>query len=616
MRRLQVVASLSTSCVVLCDVSSGYRYANPDQFGGIWKEDSVLDATLPKGACECEEVPGSSWNNFRTTLEDELDADPSFSGKWVHKLCASTYGTLFQFASTDPDTTMVHVRGTECTAGLAAIAATCAQSAALRASESSLPSGWKRHEAVVETEGGSVGDYFGTVAVLECLRRCAITVGCGSVAHGPHGCHLKDRCSSDKDVLVSEDQRVEGYNTYFRTPCNGRQTLGNTVNRNYTANRGVDDVMPQLLDVIFLLDLAMQLSEKAVHCLDASQWPISVGELVANRVNFAEALLRSSGVSGPAQEMRSIAWTRKPSSLSFSRCPRTGAKNSNDVNLVANALTRAALRWTRRLNSEVGFWHILLNPTGVDKGEKLDRCENDAAVARRWVNSGIVRWSLEEDVEMCRLVDRSRRRRRPDQYGAARVLNVGSGPLAPAPLKCRELGFPNLPPEVPVVAADGLGRFYLALFDELEIAPPRSAAHCPVEDLRQCFPRNHFDIVYIRNALDHTLDPLRGIQEMLQVVRPGGEVLLRHARNEGLPGHFQVGLHQWSFDAKPVSDDDNLHFLIWSPSLRADATEWVFSNQLADDIRTELRPRTAETDEEPSEADNEPYVWVDIRKAI
>ena len=43
------------------------------------------------------------------------------------------------------------------------------------------------------------------------------------------------------------------------------------------------------------------------------------------------------------------------------------------------------------------------------------------------------------------------------------------------------------------------------------------------------------------NALDHSFDPVLGIERMLQVTRPGGWVLLRHARNEGVPGKFRNG---------------------------------------------------------------------------
>ncbi|CAE7461548.1 SFC1 [Symbiodinium sp. CCMP2592] len=92
-----------------------------------------------------------------------------------------------------------------------------------------------------------------------------------------------------------------------------------------------------------------------------------------------------------------------------------------------------------------------------------------------------------------------------------------------------------------VVAADGLARFYNRVLDERELKPPYLPLQCPVEELHECFPSPHFDVVHIRNALDHSFDPVLGIQRMLQVTRPGGWVLLRHARNEGVPGQFRNG---------------------------------------------------------------------------
>lgn len=87
--------------------------------------------------------------------------------------------------------------------------------------------------------------------------------------------------------------------------------------------------------------------------------------------------------------------------------------------------------------------------------------------------------------------------------------------------------------------------------------------------------------------------------------------MLRHARNEGLPGQFQVGLHQWSFDAVLESSSFSLHFIIWNPVLRVDATQWLWDRGLAEEVRTELRPHPH------SEAGaSEEYIWVDIRKLV
>jgi len=110
----------------------------------------------------------------------------------------------------------------------------------------------------------------------------------------------------------------------------------------------------------------------------------------------------------------------------------------------------------------------------------------------------------------------------------------------------------------------------------------------------------------MRNALDHAVDPLLGIRQMLEVTRPGGWVLLRHARNEGVPGQFRVGLHQWAFDV--VQGSSSARFVIWNPQLRADVTSWLLETGLALEVRTELRPHPGGADED--------YVWVDIKKPV
>jgi len=140
---------------------------------------------------------------------------------------------------------------------------------------------------------------------------------------------------------------------------------------------------------------------------------------------------------------------------------------------------------------------------------------------------------------------------------------------------------------------------------------------CPVEELHSCFPPSYFDVVHMRNALDHVFDPMLGIQRMLQVVRPGGWALLRHARNEGVPGHFRNGLHQWAFDVVECPDsaakDRNGNcvpsFLLWNPELRLDVTAYLLSNGLAQEVRTRLMDHPS--DDAP---EDEKYVWVDIRK--
>lgn len=573
----------------------GYAYTDPAAFGGIWAEESALEAERSPIACEClgEDAEGATWGAFQAELWNNLEDDPGFSGPWVHALCGAAYGTLFRHARVDPETQQVSVRdSSSCAAGLTSIAAVCAQSAALRAQG---PADWQWHEAVVREEGSSVGDHWGKVALGQCMRLCENSEGCSSLAHGPNGCHLKARCSEAGDELSSPGPRDDGYRTYFRSPCPA-------AHETFRQAKDADEDYEALLgEVVLLLDMALQLAEKAVHCLARSSWPFSAAELIANRIRFAEVLLGAGGVSGPKLALREFRWVR----LAIGGASIVGGlANDGRAEAVLRALERSRLRWARRLNSEVGFWHILLD--GREKDEPLERSEEDASVAQRWVETGEVRWSWDEPVQLCaRLADL--RAEVASSYGPPRVLNTGSGPLAPGPLDCGEQGFPQLG-SVPVFASDGLARFYLKVFDDLDVRPPRVSLQCPVEELRECFPSNHFDVVHMRNALDHTMDPLLGIRQMLEVVRPGGWLLLRHARNEGSPGAFQVGLHQWSFDATQDSSGDPLHFMVWNPVLRADVTAWLLGTGLAADVRTALWPHPGRS------GDEDEYIWVDIQK--
>ena len=54
----------------------------------------------------------------------------------------------------------------------------------------------------------------------------------------------------------------------------------------------------------------------------------------------------------------------------------------------------------------------------------------------------------------------------------------------------------------------------------------------PAESLLERFVPDTFDLVFSRNALDHTSDPLRALQQMLAVVKPGHSVLLEVHENE------------------------------------------------------------------------------------
>lgn len=192
-----------------------YEYTDPARFGPAWEAESLMELNRRPSECFCGESPHSAlWNSFQAQLLDNLAADPGFSGVWVHALCSVAHPWFFRLASFDPSGMLV-ING-DCSAGLVAMAVVCAQSIAL---QDRAPSPWKWMPGIVLDEGNSVGDFEGRVALAECVELCEGTSGCQSFAHGPNGCHLKDRCVDEADGLQPPEAHGDGYHTFFVSPC-------------------------------------------------------------------------------------------------------------------------------------------------------------------------------------------------------------------------------------------------------------------------------------------------------------------------------------------------------------------------------------------------------------
>lgn len=138
------------------------------------------------------------------------------------------------------------------------------------------------------------------------------------------------------------------------------------------------------------------------------------------------------------------------------------------------------------------------------------------------------------------------------------VLDVGAGPISPLGIVCDRN-------PLRITATDPLADAYRDILDDCGLVPPIRTDFATAEDLSAFFPRDRFDLVHCRNALDHSLDPMRGIEEMLTVCRPGGFVLLRHHVNEGQREGYS-GFHQHNFD------EAEGRFVIWNNESRLDVT--------------------------------------------
>ena len=132
------------------------------------------------------------------------------------------------------------------------------------------------------------------------------------------------------------------------------------------------------------------------------------------------------------------------------------------------------------------------------------------------------------------------------------ILDVGAGPFT-------WLGKTVSGIIVNLRACDPLSEVYNRLLAEHNVMPPVVTEFAPVEDLLWSYKPASFDIVHIRNALDHSFEPLRGIMQMLALCRPGGYVVLSHFSNEAEREAYE-GFHQWNFDKV------NGKFTVWNKS--------------------------------------------------
>jgi SAM-dependent methyltransferase len=122
------------------------------------------------------------------------------------------------------------------------------------------------------------------------------------------------------------------------------------------------------------------------------------------------------------------------------------------------------------------------------------------------------------------------------------ILDVGAGPASTVGHR-----FSGRP--VAVTAVDPLADDYRRLLDEHGLEPPVVTERLEGERLVERFGSGRFDVAYARNSLDHAVDPVAIAGNMLEVVRPGGCVVLRHVRNEAVRQRW-VQLHQWNFDER------------------------------------------------------------------
>jgi len=123
-----------------------------------------------------------------------------------------------------------------------------------------------------------------------------------------------------------------------------------------------------------------------------------------------------------------------------------------------------------------------------------------------------------------------------------KILDVGAGPMTVVNKKC-DIS------KIEITAIDSLAEEYNKLLKENNIMPIVKTEKCDGENISSKYSENTFDIVYSRNAIDHSYNPLKVIFEMIKVVKRGGFVIVQSFEKEGSHANWR-GLHKWNFYIK------------------------------------------------------------------
>lgn len=112
--------------------------------------------------------------------------------------------------------------------------------------------------------------------------------------------------------------------------------------------------------------------------------------------------------------------------------------------------------------------------------------------------------------------------------GRPKVLDVGAGPVSILRGLVKKL-----------TAIDPLASEFSRLVPGCKTIAGH-AEHLPFEDV--------FDVVHIRNAFDHTQNPLLAILSLVRAARPGGLIFIQGFVDEASHEQY-AGLHQWNVTA-------------------------------------------------------------------
>jgi SAM-dependent methyltransferase len=220
--------------------------------------------------------------------------------------------------------------------------------------------------------------------------------------------------------------------------------------------------------------------------------------------------------------------------------------------------------WEAGIQSELDFWEEILRtkggPYAKEYADKLD--------PQAYLDSNLV--ALMRDMP---------------PFPTHRVLDVGAGPLSSLGKRIRR------DREVALFPIDALADEYAALLARHGVSAPVPTQKMEGEALLHASHwADFFDLVHARNSLDHTYDPVRVIEGMLYVCKPGSYVVLEHV-SRCAEREKHAGLHQTNLYAEGGDFMIETHGLVTNLSRHLEGHADVVAQDSGEWVSVKIRKR-------------------------
>jgi SAM-dependent methyltransferase len=163
----------------------------------------------------------------------------------------------------------------------------------------------------------------------------------------------------------------------------------------------------------------------------------------------------------------------------------------------------------------------------------------------QWIESRGLEWpeDFQRRLQIVEIDEKVKRLVNPEVRAgrhAVHILDAGAGPMT-------SLGSTWMGKLLDLRACDPLAPEFAKMLRRHKIVPPVRTVFAELEHLSLVFATNFFDLVVMREAIDHSYDPVRAIKEAIKVTRVNGTVWLGHKAHGGLVDQY-IGTHTWNVD--------------------------------------------------------------------